>query len=269
MRIALLQYPIKWADKAANLKAATAHLLDLKGRADVAVLPEMFTTGFATDRPDLAESEQGETISTLHAIADECEMMIVGSFICKEGEKLYNRGFFIRPSAAGDPSGEAGPTAKRSYSEAVFVDKRHLYGHGGEDTFFTAGQTKPIVEYKGVRFRLAICYDLRFPVWLRQDKNDLYDILIVCANWPQCRINYWDILVPARAIENQCYIAAVNPVGEDDKGLHYNGHSVAYDSHLKPLVQFADDEDGTKIADFDMEALKHFRQVLPLYKDAD
>ncbi len=252
MKVALLQYPIKWADKAANLCAATAHLLDLKGRADVAVLPEMFTTGFATDRPDLAESEQGETISTLQAIADECEMMIVGSFICKEGEKLYNRGFFIRPSA-----------------EAVFVDKRHLYGHGGEDKFFTAGQTKPIVEYKGVRFRLAICYDLRFPVWLRQDKNNLYDILIVCANWPQCRINYWDILVPARATENQCYIAAVNPVGEDDKGLHYNGHSVAYDSHLKPLVQFADDEEGTKIAEFDMEALKHFRQVLPLYRDAD
>lgn len=252
MRVALLQYPIKWADKAANLKAATAHLWDLKGRADVAVLPEMFTTGFATNRPDLAEPIDGRTITTLQQTANECDLMIVGSFICKEGDKLYNRGFFIKPGG-----------------EAVFVDKRHLYGHGGEDKFFTAGTTRPIVEYKGVRFRLAICYDLRFPVWLRQDKNNLYDILLVCANWPQCRIPYWDILVPARAIENQCYIAAVNPVGEDDKGLHYNGHSVAYDSHLNPLVQFDDDEEGTKIAEFDMEALRHFRQVLPLYKDAD
>lgn len=251
MRIALLQYPIVWADKEANLTATIARLCDLKGQADVAVLPEMFTTGFATNRPDLAETTEGKTISTLQHVADECDFMIVGSFICKEGEKLYNRGFFIKPGTA------------------QFVDKRHLYGHGGEDKFFVAGTTKPIVEYKGVKFRLAICYDLRFPVWLRQDKNDLYDILLVSANWPQCRINYWDILVPARAIENQCYIAAVNPVGEDDKGLHYNGHSVAYDSHLKPLVQFAEDEEGTKIADFDIEALHHFREVLPLYRDAD
>lgn len=241
------------------MKAAEARLRDLKGRADVAVLPEMFTTGFAINRPDLAESTDGQTITTLQTIADECDLMIVGSFICKEEDKLYNRGFFIKPG--GEAEGQRG--------EAVFVDKRHLYGHGGEDKFFAAGTTQPIVEYKGVKFRLAICYDLRFPVWLRQDKNDLYDILLVCANWPQCRIAYWDILVPARAIENQCYIAAVNPVGEDDKGLHYNGHSVAYDSYLKPLVQFADDEEGMKIADFDIEALHHYRQVLPLYRDAD
>lgn len=252
MRIALLQYPIVWADKGANLKATIARLRDLKGRADVAVLPEMFTTGFATDRPDLAEPVNGETMTCLQALADECEMMIVGSFICKEEDRLYNRGFFIKPGG-----------------EAIFVDKRHLYAHGGENKFFTAGTTKPIVEYGGVRFRLAICYDLRFPVWLRQDKNSLYDILLVCANWPQCRINYWDVLIPARATENQCYIAAVNVVGEDNNGLHYNGHSVAYDSYLRPLVQFADDEQGTQIADFDIEALKHYREVLPLYKDAD
>ena len=252
MKVALLQYPIVWADKEANLTAAVARLRDLKGHADVAVLPEMFTTGFATNRPDLAEHKKGQTVTTLQQVADECDLMIVGSFICKEEDKLYNRGFFIRPSA-----------------EAVFVDKRHLYAHGGENTFFTAGTTKPIVEYKGVRFRLAICYDLRFPVWLRQDKNDLYDILLVSANWPQCRIAYWDILVPARAIENQCYIVAVNPIGEDDKGLHYNGHSIAYDSHLRPLVHFVDDEEGTKIADFDIVALHHFREVLPLYRDAD
>ncbi|MCQ2312994.1 MAG: nitrilase family protein [Paludibacteraceae bacterium] len=252
MRVALLQYPIVWADTVANLQTTVSRLHEIKGQADVAVLPEMFTTGFATNRPDLAEEIDGITITTLQQTANECDLMIVGSFICKEGDKLYNRGFFIKPGG-----------------EAVFVDKRHLYAHGGENTFFTAGTTKPIVEYKGVRFRLAICYDLRFPVWLRQDKNDLYDILLVSANWPQCRIAYWDILVPARAIENQCYIAAVNPIGEDDKGLHYNGHSVAYDSHLKPLVHFADDEEGTKIADFDIEALHHFREVLPLYRDAD
>ncbi len=262
MRVALLQYPIVWADTVANLQTTVSRLHKLKGKADVAVLPEMFTTGFATNRPDLAEEVDGVTITTLQQTANECDLMIVGSFICKEGGKLYNRGFFIMPISLESPMHDAQCTVQ-------FVDKRHLYAHGGENKFFTAGTTKPIVEYKGVRFRLAICYDLRFPVWLRQDKNDLYDILLVCANWPQCRINYWDVLVPARATENQCYIAAVNPVGEDNKGLHYNGHSVAYDSHLHPLVQFADDEEGTKIADFDMEALHHFREVLPLYRDAD
>lgn len=260
MRVALLQYPVVWADKQANMKAAEARLRDLKGRADVAVLPEMFTTGFTTDRPDLAEPVNGSTMTRLQALADECDMMIVGSFICCDQSCLYNRGFFIKPG--GEAEGLKG-------REAIFVDKRHLYAHGGEDKFFTAGTTRPIVEYKGVLFRLAICYDLRFPVWLRQDKNNLYDILLVCANWPQCRIHYWDVLVPARATENQCYIAAVNPVGEDNKGLHYNGHSVAYDSHLNAVVRFEDDEQGTKIADFDIEALHHYRQVLPLYRDGD
>lgn len=259
MQIALLQYPIVWADTETNLRTTVSRLRELKDKADVAVLPEMFTTGFATNRPDLAEPIDGKTITTLQQTANECDLMIVGSFICKEGDKLYNRGFFIKGGEAEGPRG----------GEVVFVDKRHLYAHGGENIFFTAGTTRPIVEYKGVRFRLAICYDLRFPVWLRQDKNNLYDILLVCANWPQCRIPYWDILVPARAIENQCYIVAVNPIGEDDKGLHYNGHSVAYDSHLTKVVEFADDEKGTKIADFDIEALRHFREVLPLYKDAD
>lgn len=252
MRVALLQYTIFWADKQRNLQAAVEHIRNLQGQADVALLPEMFTTGFVTSQPELAEPIDGETITTLQRLADETDIAIVGSFICSDHGHLYNRGFFLRPSA-----------------EAVFVDKRHLYAHGGENTFFTAGTTKPIINYKGVRFRLAICYDLRFPVWLRQDKNNLYDILLVCANWPECRIAYWDHLVPARAIENQCYIAAVNPVGEDDKGLHYNGHSIAYGSRPEPLVTFTDDEQSTKIATFDIEALHHFRTVLPLYQDAD
>ena len=121
----------------------------------------------------------------------------------------------------------------------------------------------------GVRFRLLICYDLRFPLWARQDKDNLYDVLLVSANWPQVRIHYWDALVAARATENQCYICAANIVGEDNLDMHYNGHSVAYDSYLNPVVHFDDDEEGTKIADLDIDRLWHFRQVLPLWKDGD
>lgn len=252
MRIALLQYPILWGDKSSNLRLAVARIRAIAGKADVAMLPEMFSTGFCTDHPELAESVDGETLSTLQRVADETDVAIVSSFICSDHGQLFNRGFFLKPHEA-----------------PVFVDKAHLYKHGGEDQFFSAGSSRTIITYRGVRFRLLLCYDLRFPVWARQDAAQLYDILLVCANWPQVRIQYWDVLVPARATENQCLIAAVNPVGDDGMGLHYNGHSVAYDTHLNPIVSFADDEEGTHIAHFDVATLHHFRDVSPLYQDAD
>lgn len=252
MRIAILQYPVLWANKEENLRLACEHLRALRGKADLALLPEMFTTGFCTDQPELAEPVDGTTMRTLQTVADECELAIVGSFICCENERLYNRGFFVKP-----------------YESPDFIDKAHLYAHGGEDRFFTAGRERTIVEYMGVRFRLLICYDLRFPIWARQETDNLYDVLLVSANWPQARIHYWDALVPARAIENQCYICAANIVGEDNLDMHYNGHSVAYDSYLNPVVWFEDDEEGTKIADLDIDRLWHFRQVLPLWKDGD
>ena len=141
--------------------------------------------------------------------------------------------------------------------------------HGGEDLFFQPAQERHIFEYKGVKILLLVCYDLRFPVWARNQSGSDYDIILVVANWPDIRIQYWDALIAARATENQCYIAAVNCVGNDGMGLHYNGHSVAYDTRLQPIVSFADDEEGTKIADFDIAKLHHFREVLPLWKDVD
>lgn len=148
-------------------------------------------------------------------------------------------------------------------------DKRHLYAHGGEDLFFQPAEERCIFEYQGVKILLLVCYDLRFPVWARNQSGSDYDIILVVANWPDIRIQYWDALIAARATENQCYIAAVNCVGDDGMGLHYNGHSVAYDTRLQPIVSFADDEEGTKIADFDIAKLHHFREVLPLWKDVD
>ena len=256
LKVALLQYPIFWGDKERNLAEAEKHITDVQSKADIALLPEMFTTGFCTDKPELAETTNGETIQRLQRLSDKTGVAVAGSFICKEENasetRLYNRGFFIRP-----------------YGSAVFTDKAHLYAHGGEDKFFTRGEAPVVIEYKGVKMRMIICYDLRFPVWARNRHGDDYDLLLVCANWPECRIAYWDALVAARATENQCYICAVNPIGEDGAGLHYNGHSVAYDTRLVPIVHFADDETGTKIAELDMDVLRHFREALPLWKDAD
>jgi len=252
----LLQYPIAWGDKETNLRLTEQRITPLAGQADLALLPEMFTTGFCTDKPELAETTDGETMQRMQRLSDKTGVAVAGSFICKEedasGTRLYNRGFFIRPNES-----------------AVFTDKAHLYAHGGEDQFFTRGGDPVVIEYKGVKMRMIICYDLRFPVWARNQHGDDYDLLLVCANWPECRIAYWDALVAARATENQCYICAVNPVGDDGAGLHYNGHSTAYDTRLVPLVQFADNEEGTKIAEFDLDVLRHFREALPLWKDAD
>ncbi|MBQ9522912.1 MAG: nitrilase family protein [Paludibacteraceae bacterium] len=251
MRIALLQYPIVWADKAANLRLTQERIRAIRGQADIALLPEMFTTGFCTDRPDLAETVEGETIETLQVLANETDIALVGSFICSDNERLFNRGFFIAP-----------------HEKPVFIDKAHLYAHGGEDRFFTAGRDRTVITYKGVKMRLLICYDLRFPVWARSQEQD-YDILLVIANWPEVRIGAWDILLRARAIENQCYIAAVNRVGDDALGLHYNGHSAAFDTYLRPIATLPDNTEGTVIADFSIEALHHFRDTLPLWRDTD
>ena len=278
MRVALLQ-SIAWADKETNLRLAEQRIAALAGKADVAVLPEMFATGFCTDHPELAENKDGEIMTTLQRIADQYEIAIVGSFICLPTPpaagvccspaevllqqvvdvvvksapfKLVNRGLMVVP-----------------HGEVQIQDKRHLYAHGGEDLFFRPAEERCIFEYQGVKILLLVCYDLRFPVWARNQSGSDYDIILVVANWPDIRIQYWDALIAARATENQCYIAAVNCVGDDGMGLHYNGHSVAYDTRLQPIVSFADDEEGTKIADFDIAKLHHFREVLPLWKDVD
>ena len=280
MRVALLQYSIAWADKETNLRMAEEHIAALAGKADVAVLPEMFATGFCTDHPELAETMDGEIIHRLQAVADKSGVAIVSSFIClpisnsaasHSQAKLVNRGFMIKPSPiTNSPSGRPiGGTPSNSEASIEIQDKRHLYAHGGEDLFFQPAEKRCIFEYQGVKILLLVCYDLRFPVWARNQSGSDYDIILVVANWPDIRIQYWDALIAARATENQCYIAAVNCVGDDGMGLHYNGHSVAYDTRLQPIVSFADDEEGTKIADFDIAKLHHFREVLPLWKDVD
>lgn len=252
MRFALLQYPIVWADKGANLCLLRERLAAIQGRADVAVVPEMFTTGFCTDRPELAEPWGGETCRQLQSMADQYSIAIVGSMMCEEGARLINRGFMFRP-------GEA----------PLYQDKRHLYRD--EDLFFSPAKQQTDWEYCGVKMRLLVCFDIRFPVWARQPRKqeDLYDVLLVVANWPEARIQYWDALVAARCTENQSYIVAVNTVGDDGMGWHYNGHSMAYDTRLNELAGFADNEAGTRIVELDMDVLHHFRETLPFWKDAD
>ncbi len=253
MKIALLQYPIEWADPQTNIGLLDERLHAIAGQADIAVVPEMFSTGFCTDRPGLAEEwGKGLCYQALQQMADTYNLAIVGSMMVTDQGHLYNRGFIFRP-----------------HDVPQYYDKHHLYKSGGEAEFFTPGNARPLFEYRGVKIRLAVCYDLRFPVWLRQDKHNMYDILIVVACWPTIRIQYWDALLPARAAENHAYAIGVNMVGTDGMQLDYNGHSVAYDTWLKDVAGFEDYEQGTRIVDLSIEKLRHFREVLPQWEEAD
>lgn len=253
MKIALLQYPIEWANPQANIGLLDERLRAIAGRADVAVVPEMFNTGFCTDRPGLAEEWiTGNTSRALQQMADTYNMAIIGSMMVRDKGVLYNRGFIFRP----------GDTPQ-------YYDKHHLYASGGEAEFFSPGNKRTLFDFRGVKIRLAVCYDLRFPVWLRQDKHNMYDILVCVACWPTIRIQYWDALLPARAAENHCYAVGVNMIGTDGLQMDYIGHSVAYDTWLKDVAGFEDYEGATRIVDLSVEKLRHFREVLPQWKEAD
>lgn len=258
MKVALLQYAIEWANPQANVGLLDERLRAIAGQADIAVVPEMFSTGFCPDRPGLAEPWGGPTCQALQRMADEYDIAIIGSLMVRvNGEglavsELRNRGFMFRP-----------------HDVPLHYDKHHLYASGGEAEFFTPGNERVIWEYRGVKIRLAVCYDLRFPVWLRQDKTNLYDLFVCVACWPTVRIQYWDALIQARAAENHCFAVAVNMVGTDGLQMDYNGHSVAYDTWLHDLAGFEDYEEGTRIVDFSIEKLRHFREVLPQWKEGD
>ena len=251
MKLSLIQTDITWADKQANLYQTEKILASLAQKTDLAVLPEMFTTGFCTRRPDLAETMDGETVQTLIAWAMQFDMAIAGSFMVAEDNKLFNRAFFVFPNG-----------------EMRTADKRHLFSMGKEDKFFSAGNEKLVVHYKDFNILTLLCYDIRFPVWSRNVNNE-YDLLIYSANFPHPRISAWNTLLKARAIENQAYVCGVNRVGVDGMNLHYSGHSALIDAKGKTCIHFEENEPGVKTIDISKEALDTFREKFAVWKDAD
>ncbi len=251
MNITLMQDDIIWEDKYANLQKTELQIKNLAGTTDLIVLPEMFSTGFCTHQPDLAETMQGETVRQLKKWSVEFKVAITGSFIAIENGKYYNRAFFVYPTG-----------------EIETADKRHLFSMGGEDKFFSRGNKHLIVNYKGFNICVLICYDLRFPVWSRNVDNK-YDLLIYTANWPENRIQVWDTLLAARAIENQAYVCGVNRVGEDGKNLRYNGHSKLIDPKGREISSVPQNETAFYTIDISLEELQDFRLKFAVWKDAD
>lgn len=251
MRITYIQDIIYWADIKANLERTEKYLKELSGKTDLVVLPEMFTTGFSTDRMDLAETMEGSTVSALKSWAVDFNLAVTGSFIAVENGLYYNRAFFVAPDGS-----------------ITTADKRHLFSLGGESALFSPGDRPLLVNYKGFNICVLICYDLRFPVWSRNTGNK-YDLLIYVANWPVPRIRVWDALLTARALENLAYVCGVNRTGDDGEGLHYNGHSRIIDYKGADMIASASDMPDIQTAELSLAALKEFREKFPVWKDAD
>lgn len=209
----------------------------------------MFSTGFCTNPEGIAEPAEGFTLQWMKKKASEINAAIAGSIAVKENNRYYNRLYFVKPNG-----------------NVTFYNKKHLFSYGGEDKNFTAGDKRVIVEYNGVRILLEICYDLRFPVWAR-NKGD-YDMIIYVANWPVARIHAWSSLLVARAIENQCYVAGVNRVGNDPE-CEYSGSSAIISPYGKCVVSCTANCECTASAIINMDDLKAFRSKFPVLDDAD
>ena len=251
LRISMIQAYIIWEDREENLSYYGELLRRVSGRTDVAVLPESFTTGFSMHVEAMADTMDGPTVATIKGWAEKYNMAVTGSFFVKEEGKFYNRAFFITP--AGD---------------AYYYDKRHLFRMAGEDTYFSAGNKRLIVPYRGWNICLQVCYDLRFPVWSRCVNNE-YDLLIYVANWPEVRKKAWTSLLRARAIENLAYVCGVNRVGIDGKGFVFSGNSQIYDAKGKKLADAGEKEEISSSCILDKGALDALRAKFPTWKDAD
>jgi len=252
LRISLIQANIFWEDKDRNIKYYGTLLKKLSGESDLAVLPETFSTGFSMHASDLAETNDGRTLQTVRFWAKEYNLAVCGSFLAKDDSGLFfNRCFFIAPDG-----------------NEWFYDKRHLFRMGAEHQNFTAGNQIVTVPYKGWNIRLIVCYDLRFPVWTRNRKNE-YDLLICPANWPVSRTKIWQTLLVARAMENQCYVCGVNRIGTDIQNIEYQGNSLLIDFKGNPLLKPPINKKSVITGILHKDRLDDFCAHFPAWMDAD
>ena len=247
LKITIIQPNIIWEDPQANIDKYF-DLIGEIGSTDVIILPEMFTTGFSMQSEKLKEKMDGESVLWMKKMAKENDAAVAGSLIIEDGERIVNRCLWVFPD---------GKIEK--------YDKRHLYTMGQEHLHYSPGNEKLIIEYKGWRFCPLICYDLRFPVWSRNQKD--YDVLIYMANWPLPRHHVWKNLLVARAVENQSYCIGVNRIGTDGMGISYLGDSAIIDS--KGFGTFLGKKENVQTFEISYSELHNFRKSFPLLDDRD
>ena len=258
-----IQTQLHWENPAANQQMFEEKINSITDKTEIIILPETFSTGFSMKPKELAETMDGETVKWMKRIAAEKKVILTGSMIIKESNgraaesvstEYHNRLVWMLPN------GQQG-----------IYDKRHLFNYAGEGNEFTAGTKRLIASAKGWKINLLVCYDLRFPVWARQqiqDDGPEYDLLIYVANWPERRNHAWKTLLQARAIENQCYVVGVNRVGHDGNNIYHSGDSMVVDPMGEVLYTKAHEEDIFTVTLY-KEKLEEIRTKLPFWKDGD
>ncbi|KQT22468.1 amidohydrolase [Chryseobacterium sp. Leaf404] len=244
MKITGLNLNIVWKNKNENFRLIENQLQN--ENADLFLLPEMFSTGFCMDAAEVTDKNE-ESLEFLKRISREKNAAFCGSSPVDVDGKFYNRMYFVKPD-----------------SEVVYYDKRHLFSFSGEDQVYTPGYHRVIVEYHGIRFLLQVCYDLRFPVFARN--NDDYDAVLYVANWPEKRVEAWKHLLKARAIENLSYVFGLNRIGTDGNDLFYQESSHCFFADGKEV---AEKKGNLVTADLNLDELKDFRNHFQFLNDRD
>lgn len=248
LNISVLQYNPVWENAKVNFDAIAKQIEGLSD-TDLLVLPEMFSTGFSMDSLSLADNMQGETIEWMKSKSKLLNAAVCGSAIIKQNNIIYNRFLFV------------------TEDEVHYYDKRHLFRMGEEHNNFQHGDTRTIVNYRGCNIMLQICYDLRFPVWSRNQNE--YDVLIYTANWPSSRRIVWDTLLKARALENQSVVIGCNRIGVDGREIKYNGGSQIINERGEVLALASDSKEEIIQHTIDINQIRKFRNDFPVWKDAD
>lgn len=251
LRVTTVQCAVAWEDIDANLAHFSSLLANLTD-TDLVILPELFSTGFSMNTSALAEPMNGKAVTWMRTTAKTLNATITGSLIIEENGQYYNRLVWMRPNGTYET-----------------YDKRHLFRMMDEHDHFAAGSERLQVEIKGWQVRPLVCYDLRFPVWSRQEKDNRYDLLLYSANWPEARWKAWQTLLMARAHENQAYVVGVNRVGEDANGVAFSGHSLVVEPKGDAISITQPHETCVETVTLSMQALVDFRAKFPMWMDAD
>ena len=255
MKVALVQMDIVWENSKANHETAERLMLSAE-KSDIYVLPEMWNTGVTTEPMGVAEDENGETLLWMQKMANRLDAAVAGSVAVHLPDGTYrNRLYFVKPQE----------NVQCSMFNVQWYDKHHLFAYGGETEHYTPGNEYVTVEWRGLRFHLSTCYDLRFPLWLRN--RDGYEVLICVASWPSVRMHAWKVLLAARAIENQCYVLGVNRIGKDPY-CEYSGSTSVVDPFGFSTV-CPDNEACVLTHTLDLKRLKSFREKFPVLRERD
>ncbi len=250
LNFTLIQSDLHWEDKEKNLIQFKEKIQSLQGDKQIVLLPETFNTGFCM-KNTLAESMQDKTFQWMKRIAKDNRIILCGSFFVEDNNQFFNRLIWMQPN------GQFG-----------FYDKRHLFSYSKENEHFAPGDKKFFAQVNGWKINTIICYDLRFPVWIRQTPNDKYDVLVCIANWPSKRSHAWRTLLQARAIENQCYVVAVNRVGTDGNNIEYQGNSCVI-GPLGEIIYESVHEQTIQTISLDKNYLQGVRKQFQFLADAD